>query len=63
MNKNNYILFEKNNPKIALIVLYVDVDLNFEGIDCVKLYKSNNNFMYLNTILKEKKGFSVINSK
>ena len=38
MNKNNYILFEKNNPKIVLIVLYVDVDLNLEGSECVKLF-------------------------
>ena len=27
INKNNHILFKKNNPEIILIVFYIDVDI------------------------------------
>ena len=43
INKNNYALFETNNSEIALIVLYVDVEVmisQFEVGECAKIYKS-----------------------
>ena len=43
MNKNNHALFETNNSGIALIVLYVDVEVmisQFEVGECAKIYKS-----------------------
>ena len=42
INENNYTLLEKHNPKIALIVLHVDVDIKiFQNLGqvCAYVYK------------------------
>ena len=32
INKNNYTVFEKNNPQIVLVLLYVDVNVNTDKV-------------------------------
>ena len=32
INKNNYTVFEKNNPQIVLVILYVDVNVNTDKV-------------------------------
>ena len=64
INKNNYTLFKESNPKIVLIMLYID--LNPEILNWIKDYmllyiNQSNNHMYLIVTMKEKKGSFVIN--
>ena len=63
INKNNYALFEKSNPEIALIMLYIDI--NLEILNWTKDYmlyiNQSNNHRYLIVTMKEKKGNFVIN--
>ena len=58
INENNYTLLEKHNPKIALIVLHVDVDIKiFQNLGqvCAYVYKWIKQSPLSINILKEKK--------
>ena len=48
-NKNSYALFEKINPEIASIVLYVDVDVEIIIGKRANINQSNN--VYLKSLL------------
>ena len=46
INKSNYTLFEKNNPEIASIVLYVDVDVEIIKKERANIHKSIKKHMF-----------------
>ena len=53
-----YSKFEKHNPKIALVVLYVDVDVKvfkYNDREYADINKPIKRAYFLNIILKEKK--------